>query len=505
MKKLEKNKKTASKEDNKSSKIFSELLRMLVMMLDQKGYYIRGHADRVAGNCVQFSKNLGLSKKEIDRIHIAALLHDIGMIYIPHEILKKPDKLTEAEMDIVRHHPVIAETILSPLSIFKEVIPIIRHHHELFDGSGYPDGLKGAEIPIESRILCLIDSYEAMIGPRMHQSALTVPEALQIVRDGARKRFDWLLADQFIAFIKSTPKISKAIKIEKKEMDMRGAVDDIVRKVKNDEIVMPVLPKVIYEIQNVIKKKNITIEDLARIIEGDAVISVKMLSIANSPLYRGAEPFTTVRQAITRLGFEQTNSIITMLASRDLYHTQNRAYKELMERLWLHSLACAFAARTLAFKLRFEYPEKMFLLGLLHDIGMPLLIKAVDDNLFRDKTVDRQGVIKAIKEFHSSVGGALLQRWDFPRDFSRAAEQHEGPHFFETTPKHILVVNLADRLAAKIGYGIFDDDDGVELWELESAKLLQLNKDLLFSLTENIGQVMQKTTGTYINSPGPLS
>lgn len=126
----------------------SEVVKTLVSLIEEKNVYMRGHAQRVASNCVFFSRKLNFSKSDVEQIYFAGLLHDIAMVFIPIEIFEKSGKLDENEIAIVKQHPVMAEKVLSNLSRFQAILPIVRHHHEAFDGSGYPDGLKGDEIPL---------------------------------------------------------------------------------------------------------------------------------------------------------------------------------------------------------------------------------------------------------------------------------------------------------------------------------------------------------------------
>ncbi len=474
------------------TKIFSEVLKMLVSMIDLKGDYIWGHAERVANNCVQFAKHIALPKRDSDRIYLAALLHDIGMIYIPLDIIKKPSRLDEGEMTVIRDHPLTAEKVLAPMSIFKDVIPIIRHHHEFFDGSGYPHGLRRDEIPIGSRLLCIIDSYEAMIAPRAHRPAMTPEQALEQIKKDSGRKFDGKLIREFEAFLQSTPSVSNGIALEQKTIRIRDAVQDIVQKMRQGEMDMPVLPKVVGEIQRVINRPDTNIDAVAQAIEKDAVISVKMITVCNSSVYRGTELFTTVRQAVTRLGMKQVNSIIMTLSTRNLYRTANRQMRGLMEKLWMHSLATAYGARTLAQQLKFEDPERLFLMGLLHDIGMILLIKAIEEMGEQVQSIDMDSIAETLREFHTSIGAALLQRWKFPKDFMRVAEMHEGPHYFESTPREVLVVNVANHLSREIGYPMFADQEEQEIWDLEATKLLDIKPDILFALTERCTEIMSE-------------
>jgi putative nucleotidyltransferase with HDIG domain len=474
----------------KENKVFAEALRMLVTMIDQKGNYIWGHAERVAGNCAQFARTLGLSKGDVDRIYLAGLLHDIGMIYVPLAIINKPERLSPEEVQEMRRHPLIAEKILVPMTLLKDIVPIVRHHHELYDGSGYPDGLAGDAIPVGSRILGLIDCYEALIAPRAHRKAMSVQDALEHVSASAGKLFDPEFAGSFVAFIRKTPHIVDEIHKETKTIQMRQAVLDIAAKLKRGELEMPVLPKVVANIQRVINDPNATLDDIARLIEQDAVISVKMITVCNSSVYRGAETITSIRKAVTRMGIQQVNSIVTALAARSLYRTANRQFLSLMEKLWLHSLATAYCARAVAEKLFPQDIEKFFLMGLLHDIGITVLIKAIEAAVPGADAYPEEAIMHTIHAQHAGVGAALLERWKFPRDFWRIAEQHESQALYPTTPPDVLVIHMADKLAGCIGYPMFDEDRR-EIWEYESPSLLNMKPDTMLGITDATAEIMK--------------
>ncbi len=127
----------------------------------------------------------------------AAKLHDIGKIGIPEEILNKKDKLTEDEFDIIKSHPVIGEQILMPLDFLSEARPIVRHHHERWDGSGYPDGLKGSAIPRQAAMLAIVDAFDAMTSNRPYRDGMEPARAKQILSDGAGSQWDPDLVERF--------------------------------------------------------------------------------------------------------------------------------------------------------------------------------------------------------------------------------------------------------------------------------------------------------------------
>jgi len=149
-----------------------------------------GHSDRLAEFAIQLGESLGLSGDELEQLHLGCLLHDIGKLAVPDFILLKPGPLNPEETGIVRRHPVAGERICAPLKCLRPVLPLIRHHHERMDGTGYPDGLVGDEIPLGARILQIADVYDALTSDRPYRKALSSSEALEILRQEAM--YGWL-------------------------------------------------------------------------------------------------------------------------------------------------------------------------------------------------------------------------------------------------------------------------------------------------------------------------
>jgi len=149
-----------------------------------------GHSDRLAEHAVQLGEKLGLSEDDLQELRLGCLLHDIGKLAVPDHILLKPARLNAEETEIVRQHPVTGERICAPLKCLRPILPLIRHHHERIDGSGYPDGLYGEEIPLKARILQVADVYDALTSDRPYREALSSEEALEILRQEAV--YGWL-------------------------------------------------------------------------------------------------------------------------------------------------------------------------------------------------------------------------------------------------------------------------------------------------------------------------
>jgi HD-GYP domain-containing protein (c-di-GMP phosphodiesterase class II) len=159
------------------------------------------HSEEVAELAVKLAKVLNLPEKEIARIETAARVHDLGKIAVPDAILLKPGPLTEEEWKVMKQHPVVSAEILSGLEIYKDCVDIIRHEHEHWDGSGYPDGLKGEEIPLGSRIIAVADVWHALISDRPYRKAYTKEEARKIMQEMAGKTLDPKLVEVFLKIV----------------------------------------------------------------------------------------------------------------------------------------------------------------------------------------------------------------------------------------------------------------------------------------------------------------
>ena len=171
--------------------------------VEAKDQYTSGHAGRVEELSVQLAESYGLSYDSVENIKTAALLHDLGKIAINDSILNKAGRLTQEEYEQIMLHPTKGSDIISKVDFLKDVSMIIKHHHERYDGKGYPDGMRGEDIPIEACVLTIVDSYDAMTTDRPYRSAMTNEEALEEIRKNMGTQFHPLLAEKFIDMMKS--------------------------------------------------------------------------------------------------------------------------------------------------------------------------------------------------------------------------------------------------------------------------------------------------------------
>ena len=183
--------------------LFFESLNALVYTLEAKDIYTKGHSERVTNISKCFVHEVYGQTQLLADMELAAKFHDIGKIGVPEAILNKPGKLTPEETELMHRHPVITAQILSPFDNLKEVITIAKHHHERYDGKGYPDKLAGENIPLGSRILALADAYDAMTSTRPYRKSLKTAEAVKIINDNLATQFDPALGREFIELVET--------------------------------------------------------------------------------------------------------------------------------------------------------------------------------------------------------------------------------------------------------------------------------------------------------------
>jgi len=180
---------------------FFSTTEALLLAIDAKDSYTAGHSKRVSSLIAFIAKKLGFKKSKIDALRYGALLHDIGKIGISDKILTKPGQLSEEEFSDIKKHPETGFKILEPIDFLKESLPNVRYHHEWFNGSGYPKGLKGSEIPDEAAILSIVDMYDGLVTDRPYRKKYSPEQAREIILQRKNTQFPPALTDKIIPFI----------------------------------------------------------------------------------------------------------------------------------------------------------------------------------------------------------------------------------------------------------------------------------------------------------------
>ena len=216
------------KRRRQTEKMSLQLIRTLSMTIEAKNECSQGHSYRVAQYAGMIARELGWSSKEIRNLKNAAYVHDVGRVGIPDSILNKPSKLTEDEYALIKAHTVIGADVLKDLTVIEHAAEVARSHHERYDGKGYPDGLKGEEIPIQARIVAVADRYDAMSSRRIYRSALSQEQIQEELTENRGTKFDPVIVDTFVHLLKEGK-----VRIEEEEAEENE--DDITELERGTE------------------------------------------------------------------------------------------------------------------------------------------------------------------------------------------------------------------------------------------------------------------------------
>ncbi len=191
-----------------------ELVDTVISVLDARDPYTYEHSWRVAHLAELIAKKMNIDEKWVDLIHMAAHLHDIGKVAVPDDVLNKPDRLTIDEFEIMKSHPRIGYNIVNKIDVLQETSLYILHHHERWDGRGYPCGLKGKEIPLGARIITIADSFDAMTSARSYQTGISIEDAFKEIKRCRGAQFCPEVVDVFMKLEDEMDKILIEINLE---------------------------------------------------------------------------------------------------------------------------------------------------------------------------------------------------------------------------------------------------------------------------------------------------
>lgn len=189
--------------NNKLEQAYLDIVETLRYTVEAKDTYTKGHSDRVSEYSVLIGKHLNLSEEDLHLLKIGGLFHDVGKIGVPDSILLKTSKLTDDEYSEIKNHPSIGEHILSKATLFKKAIPIVKHHHERYDGKGYPSQLIGTDIPYLARIAAIADSFDAMTSKRTYRDSLPLNIVINEFEKNKGSQFDPEITDVFLTILKN--------------------------------------------------------------------------------------------------------------------------------------------------------------------------------------------------------------------------------------------------------------------------------------------------------------
>ncbi len=190
---------------------YMDTIEALRMTVDAKDVYTRGHSDRVSYYSVKIGEAMELSEGDLELLRISGIFHDVGKISTENDILLKKEALTSKEFEEIKKHPIKGARILSAVSMFRDVAPIVQCHHERIDGKGYPEGLKGDKIPLLARIISIADAFDAMMSDRTYRIKLSFEDAIAQLKEGAGTQFDEEIVGVFIRILKDYDKMEEEV------------------------------------------------------------------------------------------------------------------------------------------------------------------------------------------------------------------------------------------------------------------------------------------------------
>ncbi len=214
--------------DSRYRDVFLQAVREVVEVLEHRDPNMATHARKVQHYAVLIAQEMELPQRVIQRIEVAAMLHDVGMLALPDSVLLCPENLEGEELQAMRRHPLLSVRIMERMEFFEQEIPAVRYHHERFDGKGYPEGISGARIPLTARILAVADTFDALTSSRIHRPALTRDQAVGEIQRGAGTQLDPSVVDAFLSVALRLGERMMVIPEEEMESDSRWRVPDPV-------------------------------------------------------------------------------------------------------------------------------------------------------------------------------------------------------------------------------------------------------------------------------------
>ncbi len=389
-------------------------VRSVADALEAKDEYIHGHSRRVGGYAIAIGRRMGLDEISLEQLRLAAFLHDVGKIGTPEQILLKPGSLTSEEHAVMRLHPRRGARMLTGIADMERVADAVLHHHEHFDGTGYPNLLRGDQIPILSRIILVADAYDALTSPRPFRAACSHLEAIEQLEKAAGSQFD--------------PEVVRAFTGIEALQRIRMAVVEGPENIRLSPFWLGSA------------SSETTFGELIAEIETEPLIAASVLRAANNEA--DGPPTASLDVAFVRLGESRVREISALSSSsfeRDAAGP----------RLWEHSLRTAEAMRLLAEKAGIINPDEAYALGLLHDVGEALLfqlfpVKMSEIQVSSDSDRSEQELVEFGVD-HAQIGQWVLESCGFPTKLAAAVQAHHDVARINSSVA--LMLHLANSIA----------------------------------------------------------
>jgi putative two-component system response regulator len=430
-------------------------VRAVADALEAKDVFIHGHARRVSGYSAALGRRLGLDETSLERLSLAAFLHDIGKIGTPESVLLKPGPLTDEERAVIRLHAKRGARMLAGMVDMDEVVEAVLHHHEHFDGTGYPNLLQGEQIPLLSRIILVADAYDAMTSPRPFREACSHEQALEQLLRGAGAQFD--------------PEVVRAFGELTALARIRQSIADGATGAR------------LSPLAQVTGAGSLSFTELVSEIETEPALAALALWEAN--LEREESPTTILHEACARLGEEGIRKISARIGA-----PVGPAHKN--EELWEHSVRTAEAARLLADGTSIMSADEAYTLGLLHDAGEVLLTELFPSEMgriagSRVERIEQEAAVFGVD--HTQVGQWLLEACGLPLHLTAAVQTHHDVARINSPAA--LLLHVADAIAhATSPYEVA----ALETIDTDRIYMLGISRNDLFRIHACVGSALER-------------
>lgn len=393
------------------------LVRTIADALEAKDEYVYGHARRVSGYASAIGRRMRLEVAMLEQISLAAFLHDIGKIGTPDHVLLKPALFTEEERSLVQLHPERGARMLAGAPEMEDVTTAVRYHHEHFDGSGYPEGLRGEQIPLASRIILVADAYDAMTNPRPFRQAFTHEEAVGQLLEGSGKHFDPEVVRAFCG-LQALARIRRAIS--------QGIWDGNLS-------LLPIH----------LELDNLSFGEIKEEIKRDPALAASLLREVNT---KGGTPNScmSISEACERLG---DSNLRELIKEKCFVKKHDLNFSRLQE----HSIRCAVAAELLARQTKLIEADEAYALGLLHDVGEWLLSILFPEemeniNWLDDANTRTEHEVRRFGVDHGQVGQWVLESCGIRRELALTVQTHHDA--LRSNDPVALLLHVADMVAS---------------------------------------------------------
>ena len=447
-----------------------KVLFNIVSIVESKRPYAIGHSKRVAELSRQMAEELNLHADEVDRIFVAALLHDIGYLALPDRVFQTPFPLSEAERELLRTHSKVGIHILGKADFLVGIRDIILQHHFRYDGRDNPDKIKGEEISLGARIIHLVETFEALTQPRPHRKAISGLKALQAIRQD-QGRFDPVLVELFVRVLEKRLGAPLTTTVGPEEMSER--LNRARAAILGADGPPPKPPRSLKLMEKLLREDKATLTGISRVLEQEPALIAEVTAAANPALFPEGPEVKTISEVLSRVGLDQAREILITLLYQDLFEQGDAELNTLMDSWWRQSLLTGVVCRELAAKGSQDQLPLAYCLGLIHNIGKPFLLQAFSRDwsggmLGPDQ---RHTLTGFVDHNHRKAGESVLSVAGFQEPFLRAVRSYGLSNPGGLAPESLLLNAAADVTAVIISG---EEIEGEDFRSVVSTALLGL-------------------------------